>query len=110
MKEELDLFERKTRQEITIWDWISRVLPLTTLAIISICYFLDYRSWLDIVIQVSSIGFLIVSFVWWYWALFKIAKTIRYLRQSQKNFYDLLTEFRDLKNSIKNNKFDDDKQ
>lgn len=98
---EFDFFERKTYQEVTIWDWLGRLIPLSVLAVIAVCYFLEYHDWLDLVIQFSSIGFLIFCFIWWYWAIFKIAKTVKYLRQSQKNFYDLLNEFRQLKRAVK---------
>lgn len=98
----LDKFEKKTFEEVTIWDWLGRVLPLTILAIISVLYLFELKSWLDLVIEISVIVFFIICFIWWYWAIYKIAAMVKFLRQSQQNFFELVKEFKMFKQDIKN--------
>jgi hypothetical protein len=101
-KENFEHFEKRTYREVTVWDWLGRVLPMTVLALISICYFFEWHTWLDILLEVTVGVFFIVCFIWWYWAIYKIATMVKYLRQSQKNFQSLLEDFKNLRASIKN--------
>lgn len=103
-KQDLDSFEKKTYKEVSLWDWLGRVLPLSVLAVITVCYMFDLKDWLDIVVEVSVIIFFIICFIWWYWAIYKIAAMVKFLRQSQKNFGDLIVEFRKFKQDLRNNK------
>jgi hypothetical protein len=101
-KENFEHFEKRTYREVTIWDWLGRVLPMVVLALISICYFFEWHTWLDILLEVTVGVFFIVCFIWWYWAIYKIAAMVKYLRQSQKNFQSLLEDLKNLRSSIKN--------
>lgn len=100
--EEVKKFERDTYQQVTIWDWAARLLPLTILASVIICYFFKWHTALELIIEMSAIGFAVVCFVWWYWAIYKIAVTIKYMRKSQEEFVSLKDELRKFKQAFRN--------
>jgi hypothetical protein len=106
--ESLTRFERKTFKEVTWWDWLGRLLPLTVLAIATVCHFFEWKSALDLILETSLVVFLIVSFIWWYWAIYKIAVTVKYMRNTQQKFLDVVAELRNVKKEIK--KDDSDRQ
>jgi RsiW-degrading membrane proteinase PrsW (M82 family) len=99
--ESLTQFERKTFKEVTWWDWLGRLLPLTVLAIAAVCHFFEWKSALDLILEASLVVFLIVSFIWWYWAIYKIAVTVKYMRNTQQKFLDVVAELRNVKKEIK---------
>jgi amino acid transporter len=95
-----DYFARNTYKEVKIWDWFARIAPLTALAIISVCYFFEWNTALDLVLETITIIFFVVCFVWWYWAIYKIAITAKYIKSSQDKFKDLLSELRNFKKDV----------
>lgn len=101
-KDDSDIFARKTYKEVKIWDWLARILPLSVLAILSVCYFFKWNSAIDLILEVSIIVFVIVCFIWWYWAIYKIATTVKYLRNSQERFKELKAELSRFKKDIMN--------
>ena len=101
-KDDSEIFARKTYKEVKIWDWLARILPLSVLAILSVCYFFKWNSVIDVILEVSIIVFLIVCFIWWYWAIYKIATTVKYLRNSQERFKELKAELSRFKKDIMN--------
>lgn len=101
-KDDSEIFARKTYKEVKIWDWLARILPLSVLAILSVCYFFKWNSVIDVILEVSIIVFLIVCFIWWYWAIYKIATTVKYLRNSQERFKELRAELSRFKKDIMN--------
>ena len=99
--EDVQNFEKKTYREVTIWDWLGRILPLSVLAVISIAKLMEWDSLLSIVIQSSVIIFFIICFIWWYWAIYKIAVTVRYMRKSQEEFISVSNEIAKFKREFK---------
>ena len=101
--DDVEHFERKTFKEVTVWDWLGRVLPMSTLAIIIVCYFFKWNTALELILEVATVVFFIVCFIWWYWALYKIAVSIKYMRASHRRFIDLHKEINIVKKIIKPN-------
>lgn len=98
--ESVKQFEKKTFKEVKIWDWLARLLPLTVLAVASIFHFFQWKSALDLILEISLIVFLVVSFIWWYWAIYKIAITVNYMRTTQQKFLDVIAELRNVKKEL----------
>lgn len=98
---EVEFFERRTFREVTIWDWLGRVLPMSILAAIIICYFFRWNNALELILEVSTVVFFIVCFIWWYWALYKIAVSVKYMRQSHQKFIQINKEIISVKKIIK---------
>lgn len=106
--ESVKQFEKKTFKEVKIWDWLARILPLTVLAVASVCHVFQWKSALDLLLEISLVVFLIVSFIWWYWAIYKIAVTVKFMKATQQKFLDVIAELRKIKKEI--NKDDSDRQ
>jgi amino acid transporter len=102
--ERVEHFEKKTYREVTLWDWCGRVLPMVALAVIVVCHFFKWSTALELTLEVISIAFFIICFVWWYWAIFKIAATVKYLRETQERFISLTTELKKFKEAFKKTK------
>lgn len=102
-KDDAEYFARKTYREVTIWDWLGRILPLTALAIIAVLYYFKWDTALQMVLDGIVILFFIICFIWWYWAIYKIAVTAKYIRSSQEKFKQVLTELRQFKKEMRNN-------
>lgn len=100
IKDDSDYFARKTYKEVKIWDWLARILPLSVLAVLSICYFFKWNDAIELILEVSVAVFFIVCFVWWYWAIYKIAVAVRYMRQSQERFKQLKAELSKFKKEV----------
>jgi hypothetical protein len=102
--EDVKNFETKTYTEVKIWDWLGRILPLSVLATIAIAKLMEWNSVLGLIIEFSVIVFFIICFIWWYWAIYKIAVTVRYMRKSQEEFVSVSDEIRKFKQELKKNK------
>jgi len=100
--QEVQNFEKKTYKEVKIWDWLGRILPLSVLAAISVAKLMEWNSLLGVIIDFSVIIFFIICFIWWYWAIYKIAVTVRYMRKSQEEFVSVSDEIRKFKQEFKN--------
>ena len=100
-EDQVETFAKKTYREVTIWDWLGRILPLSVLAVISIAKLFELHSLLDIVIQFSVLIFFIICFIWWYWAIYKIAITVKYMRESHQNFISIQHELKRFKETFK---------
>jgi hypothetical protein len=98
--ENSEVFEKRTFQEVIIWDWLARILPLSVLASIAICHFFKWTTALDLIIEGASIAFFIICFVWWYWAIYKIALTAKYIHRSQEKFKDIGNEIKQFKKDL----------
>ena len=99
--DDVEHFERKTFREVTLWDWLGRVLPMSTLAIIIVCYFFKWNNALELILEVSTVIFFVVCFIWWYWALYKIAVSVKYMRASYQKFMHLHKEIDNVKKIVK---------
>lgn len=97
-------FETKTNKEVSFWDWLGRILPLTVLAVIAILKLLQWNDALTLVLDIAVLVFFVICFIWWYWAIHKIAKTIQYIRESQEKFLSLTTELKKFREIFKNTK------
>ena len=99
-KTDSDYFARKTFAEVTLWDWLARVLPLSVLAVVSVAYFFKWHDIVELILEVSAIVFLIICFIWWYWAIYKIAVAVKHIRLSQERFRQMKAEFSKFKKEI----------
>lgn len=102
VKDDTEIFARRTYKEVKIWDWLARILPLSVLAILSVCYFFKWNTAIELILEVSIVVFIVVCFIWWYWAIYKIAITVKYLRSSQERFKELKAELARFKKDIFN--------
>jgi hypothetical protein len=98
---DIEYFERKTFREVTLWDWVGRMLPMSALAGIVVCYFFKWNNALELILEVTTVIFFIVCFIWWYWALYKIAVSVKYMRSSYRKFVHLHKEIDTVKKIIK---------
>jgi len=99
--EKLEQFENKTVREVTAWEWAARILPLLVLVILSICYFFKWDSAVELILEITAVAFALICIIWWYWAIHKIALTVKYIKESQKKLMDVLVEFRKLKKDVR---------
>ena len=95
-----DYFAKKTYKEVTLWDWLGRVLPMSVLAVIVVCYYFKWHNALDLVLEIATILFFIICFIWWYWAIYKIAVTAHYIKNAQDRFKSLTQELKKFKKDI----------
>lgn len=109
-KDDAEYFARQTYKEVTIWDWLGRVLPLTALAIIAVFYFFRWENGLQFVLDVIVVVFFVICFIWWYWAIYKIAVTAKYLKSSQEKFKQVLHELRQFKKEVRHNDSSSDRE
>jgi hypothetical protein len=101
--DDIERFERKTFKEVTVWDWLGRILPMSVLAIIIVFHFFKWNTALELVLEVATVIFFIMCFIWWYWALYKIAVSIKYMRASHRKFIGLYKEINTVKKIVKDN-------
>jgi hypothetical protein len=101
-EETIDSFEKTTYAQVRLWDWIGRVVPWVALLIIAACYFFKWKIALEFTIESIAIMFGTLCFIWWWWALFKIAVAIKYIRTTHDKFTDLRNEFQTIKEFFKN--------
>jgi tellurite resistance protein TehA-like permease len=94
-------FEEKSLREISLWEWLARILPLTVLAAVVILYFFKWHSALELLLEITAISFAAVCFIWWFWALKKIARTIKYMSNTQESLKEVLIQFKLLKKDLK---------
>lgn len=104
--EQITHFEKKTYRQVTLWDWAARIAPMTVLLIVLVCYFFNWHNAMGLVLEAAAIVFAIVCFIWWYWAIYKIAVTVKYMRESQEKFVSLSEELRKFKSALKRNDSD----
>ncbi len=97
-----EIFAKRTYKEVKIWDWLARILPLTVLAVLSVCYFFKWTSAVELILEISIIVFFVVSFIWWYWAIYKIAVAIKYMQLTQERFKQLKIELGKFKKDLFN--------
>lgn len=97
-----EYFAKKTYKEVKLWDWLARILPLSVLAVVSVLYFFKWHDAVGLILEVSAIAFLIVCFVWWYWAIYKIATAVKHIHQSQERFKQMKSEFAKFKKELLN--------
>jgi hypothetical protein len=94
-------FESNTDKEVTIWDWLGRILPSVVLAIIVVLKVFSLDTALNMVLDIAVIIFFVICIIWWYWAIHKIARTVRYIRESQEKFISLSNEIKKFKSAFK---------
>ena len=97
-----DQFAKRTYKEVKIWDWLARILPLTVLTVLTVAYFFKWTNVIEIVLDATVIVFFLTCFVWWYWAIYKIAVAVKYIRISQEKFKEIKQELAQFKNNLKN--------
>lgn len=103
-KDSYNYFIRRTKREVLIWDWLSRILPLTALAVIILLHFGGHSNALDIALTVTSISFLVICFIWWYWVLSKILTAMSHISDSEHKFKTILQDIKNFKNDLDSNK------
>lgn len=95
--EDADHFARRTYKEVKLWDWLARILPLTVLTVLTVAYFFKWTNVVELVLDITVIVFFLTCFVWWYWAIYKIAVAVKYIRMSQEKFTEIKREISEFK-------------
>ena len=99
--EDAENFARKTYREVKIWDWLARILPLTALTCLAVAYFFKWSTAIELVLDITVVLFFLTCFVWWYWAIYKIAVAVKYIRLSQEKFSEIKEDLNDFKKSVR---------
>ena len=105
-QDQITEFTEKTRQEVHLWDWLGRILPLTALFILAVLHYTDLHNLRDLVLGLSLVGFVTICFIWWYWALRKIISSVKHIQQAHVKFSDITRELKMLKKNLRNNDSD----
>lgn len=93
-------FAKKTFKEVRIWDWLARLIPLSVLAILTVLHYFKWTDTISLILEISLILFVITCFIWWYWALYKIAASIKILQSAEEKFDAIRKEFKTLKENL----------
>lgn len=102
-KQQNKSFLEKTEKETKVWDWLSRILPLVALSLITLTHFTDRTEIRDIVLNCVVVLFLTICFIWWYWAIRHIFNTVKHLRNAEKTFLDMAIELSKFKKDLDQN-------
>lgn len=94
-------FARKTYREVKVWDWLARILPLTALTCLAVAYFFKWATAIELVLDITVVIFFLTCFVWWYWAIYKIAVAVKYIRLSQEKFVEIKEDISQFKKTFK---------
>ena len=94
-------FARKTYKEVKIWDWLARILPLTALTCLAVAYFFKWSTAIELVLDITVVIFFLTCFVWWYWAIYKIAVAVKYIRLSQEKFVEIKEDISQFKKTFR---------
>lgn len=99
--EEVTAFTESTKRQARLWDWIGRLLPLAALAVVTVLHYSSYHDLRDTVLNAVLLAFLLLSFIWWYWAIIKIVSSATYLQETYTKFKELSLELRGIKKDLK---------
>jgi len=84
-----------------IWKYLAWSLPLLWLATEFLLYVLDLEQFASKFVIAGGIFFFTVSFIWWWWAVDTIRLFAEAMQRTSKNFVDIKTELRKVREDIK---------
>lgn len=90
----------KIDQQVKLWKWLASILPLTALAVILLVYFLGTDTYLKLAMITSVAGFMLASFVWWWWAIDKIKAWFKLIGETQSALTEIKDEIREVRKDV----------
>lgn len=102
-------FEKMVNQA-KLWDLFARIVPLASVILTIIGLILGF-DFFQLLLYVGTITFILVMIVWWFWAVFSVAKLSGWRRDLSKSLdkIDQLLcqnrdELKDIKRDLENEK------
>jgi Tfp pilus assembly protein PilO len=92
---------KNTQTHSRWWKYAAGTVPFVSLAAIVL---LDLLGWADLhnkVLFVILVGFFTSGVIWWWWAIDTIADLTRLLIKTEKDFNELKTEIKSIKQEVK---------
>ena len=102
---EVDRFVKRSTNEVKIWGWLARVVPLSVLVVLAVLHFFNEQYIIDSILEAALVLFIISCVIWWYWAIVKISTTMGHMHQTHLKFNDLTVEIKQLRHEV-NTKLD----
>ena len=89
---------------VTIWQWIARVVPILYIIISLLLHFVGLETLKD---KWAVVGVSIVSFfaiIWWWWAMDTMSNIVRMFSENTKRYDDISQEIKEVRKEINNKK------
>tara|TARA_B100000925_G_C21785683_1_gene378203 strand:+ start:40 stop:351 length:312 start_codon:yes stop_codon:yes gene_type:complete len=89
---------------VTIWQWIARVVPILYIIISLLLHFIGLETLKD---KWSVVGVSIVSFfaiIWWWWAMDTMSNIVGMFNENTKRYDDISQEIKEVRKEINNKK------
>ncbi len=89
---------------VTIWQWIARVVPILYIIISLLLHFVGLETLKD---KWSVVGVSIVSFfaiIWWWWAMDTMSNIVKMFSENTKRYDDISQEIKEVRKEINNKK------
>ena len=93
-------FHKRALSQISIWAWAATVLPIVALAGLFFLEFIGLRSYYHVSLTIGATLAFAISVVWWWWALYTIAKVTDTLGQTSKKLDTVVDEVVDIKKEV----------
>ena len=93
-------FHKRALSQISIWAWAATVLPLVALAGLFFLEFIGLRSYYHVSLTIGATTMFALSAVWWWWALYTIAKVTDTLGQTSEKLDTVVDEVVEIKKEV----------
>lgn len=94
----------KVLQQIKIWNWAAKVLPLTALCFAIATYCLGFDTLLQQFFVVTITTFFAIAVFWWWWTMANIKSAMQYMADAAQGFKELTENLKELNNDMGNRK------
>lgn len=91
---------KKKLKQVTIWEYLARVLPFVALFLLAAGYFIDQQNVYHIMLTAVIGTFFTIAVTWWFWAIKTIAHIFHVLDHTSENFSKIEKDLNDFKNSM----------
>lgn len=102
MVDELVKLVRRTGEEASLWAYAAWTLPFTALALLVFEHFIGWESLIGKTLVLISVTFFTISVFWWWWALNKLVVLLRYAKDNETRFKEILDEIQETKHAVNN--------
>lgn len=89
-----------TLRQIKIWIWLAAILPLSALAGVFFIWRFYDGTVLGNVLIGGEILMFTVAVIWWWWAMYSMRNLVKHWGKTNDKVADVLTEIRDMKDSV----------
>ena len=91
----------KLSRQVSVWVWLGRVAPLTSLLALGTILIFDVTGWVEYAIVGIAISFGVIAFVWWWWVIYAVRDLNGMLQEANQKFGNIITELREIKEEFK---------